>query len=48
MTCLSSVQRLTTLEAAVERFQSSKDLAMYDWLSFLRLRLRDVDAKFVL
>lgn len=27
-----------------ERFEPSKDLSMYDWLNFLRLRLIDVDA----
>lgn len=44
MSRLSSVRPLTVAEVGEERFEPSKDLSMYDWLNFLRLRLIDVDA----
>lgn len=44
MTCLHSLRRLTVAEVGEERFQPPKDLSMYDWLSFLRLKLNDLNA----
>lgn len=45
MTSLPSAWRLTVVVAGEERFQPPEDLSMYDWLSYLRLKLNDVNAE---
>ena len=44
MTWLHSLRQLTVAEVGEERFQPPKDLSMYDWLSFLPLRLNGLNA----
>ena len=43
MTCLYSLCRLTVVEVGEEGFQPPKNLSMYDWLNFLRLRLNGLN-----